>query len=114
MKSNLGPRLKKSALYIIFTAVMYISLPVIAMSMNRADIYNLTPILDCCCALAIGYFYGRKAKRDPIMPLASGVLFIPCLFVFYNPTAWIYIPIAALCSFIGECFGSLYQGKFGK
>lgn len=114
MKSNLGPRLKKALLYIIFTAVMYLTLPLLAISMQSAQFYNAVPVLDCCAALGVGYFYGRKAKRDPIMPLVSAVLFLPCMFVFYNLTAWIYMPLAALASFIGECFGASYQDKFGR
>ena len=93
---------------------MYIVLPFAAMASKSIVFYNGVPAIDCCCALAIGYFYGRVAKRDPIMPLFSALLFVPCMFIFFNVTAWIYIPIAALASFIGECFGAVYQGKFGK
>ena len=114
MKSNLGPRLKKALPYIIVTLAMYLALPLMAVGMQNARFYNTVPVLDCCVALGVGYFYGRVAKRDPIMPLASAVLFLPCMFVFYNLKAWVFLPLAALASFIGECFGASYQDKFGR
>ena len=114
MKSNLPERLRKSLVHIVLTFGIYLALPFAAIGMGRADIYNLVPILDCCAVCTVGYFYGRKRGRDPIMPIASALLFIPLMFVFYNASAWIYMPLLALSSFFGECIGKLYQGKFGR
>ena len=114
MKSNLAPRLKKAVPYIIITAFAYLTLPLWAAYLQNGTFYTAVPILDCCVALLVGYFYGRVAKRDPIMPAFSAALFVPCMFVFFNITAWVYIPLTALASFIGECFGAVYQGKFGR
>lgn len=111
MKSNLGPRLETARIYIVFTAVMYYTLPFIGLG-TSPQIYNAVPILDCCVALGVGYFYGTKAKRDPIMPLVSALLFLPCMFIFFNTSAWIYLLVAPLMSFVGECFGAMYKGKF--
>ncbi len=119
MKSNLGPRFKTALPYIIVTAVLYIAAtPLLAfLEMLTAGgsgmLLLAAPIATCCLALAVGYFYGKKASRDPIMPLMSALLFIPLMFIYFNLSAWIYIPVAAVCSFIGECFGAVHS-KFGK
>lgn len=113
MKSNLVPRLKIAVPYIIVTAVLYLAIPFI-MAAAKSPYYYGAPLLDCCVSLGVGYFYGRVAKRDPIMPLAAALLFLICMFTFFNSSAWIFIPLTALCSFIGQCFGSTYQGKYGR
>ena len=113
MKSNLRPRLRRARLYIIFAGVMFYTLPLLAMSTGSPAFYNLVPVLDCCVALGDGYFFGRAAKRDPILPAACALLFVPCMFIFYYVSAWIYIPLLALSAFIGQCFGASYQDRFG-
>ncbi len=120
MESNLGPRLRHALPYIIFTAVCFFLLPFAAAAIEMktapgsGTLFRAVPIIDCCVCMAVGYFYGRKAKRDPIMPLASGLLFLLCIPVFFNATAWIYVILAGASSFLGECFGALYGGRFGK
>ena len=113
MKQNLGPRLKKALPYIIATAVLYLIIPPILIfaefyvANGSGMLYMASPAAICCAAIGVGYFYGKKSGRDPIMPLASAVLFLAPMFVYYNVTAWIYAPIAAVCSFLGECFGAV-------
>lgn len=114
MKSNFGKRIVKALPYIIVTLVVYVALPLCAMAAKSVAVYNLVPIFDCCAAMAVGYFFGRRGGRDPVMPLFSALLFLPCMAIFYNLTAWIYMPVAALASFLGECVGALYQNKFGR
>ena len=114
MKTNLPERFKKALAYIVVTLGIYIALPFAAMGLGRADIYNLVPIFDCTAVCAVGYFFGRKHGRDPVMPVASAVVFLPVMTFFYNFTAWVYLPILALSSFFGECLGNLYRGRFGK
>lgn len=111
MESNLKPRLKKALPYIILLAVAYLLLPLSAIAAGSKEFFNAVPMLDCCAAMGVGYFYGKKASRDPIMPLFSAGLFLPCMLVFYNITAWIYMPIAALTCYLGQCFGSLYAKR---
>lgn len=117
MKSNLSPRLKKSWPYMLVTGLMYLALPFAAayieMSLQaaRGVIFNLTPIVNCCISIAIGYFYGKRCGRDPIMPLFCAAMFLLCMLLYYGASAWIYIPIAALSSFVGQCFGNLYKNR---
>lgn len=117
MKSNIWPRLKRAKLYLIFTGVMFYTLPLLSMSigMNPLGIklYNAVPVLDCCVCLGTGYFFGRVGKRDPLFPAACVLLFLPCMFIFYGKSAWIYLPIIAAAAFVGQCFGASYQNKFG-
>lgn len=113
MKSNLGPRFKKALPYIIATATLYLLIPPVLILIEfytangSGTLFNASPAAICCAALGIGYLYGKKANRDPIMPLMSAALFLLPMFVYYNVTAWIYAIIAAGCSFLGECFGAV-------
>ena len=118
MKSNLGPRLQKAAPYIIATMVIFFSLPYIAAYIEMtvapgAGLLFASPILDCCAAMAIGYFYGKKNGRDPIMPLVSALTFVLCMILLFDASFWICIPIAAVMSYLGECFGFL-KGRYGS
>lgn len=114
MKNNIWPRLKRAALYIVFVLVMFYTLPLLAMSTGSKMLYNAVPVLDVCVALGVGYFFGRVGKRDPLFPAVCALLFLPCMFIFFNTSAWIYIPIIALAAFVGQCFGAGYQDKFGR
>ncbi len=117
MNSNLGPRLKKSWPYMLVTFLFYTVTPFAAACIELSTgapagtLFNLTPILDCCVSVAIGYFYGKRCARDPIMPLFCGAAFLIEMAVYYGASAWIYVPLAALSSFIGQCFGNLYANR---
>lgn len=115
MKTNLPDRIRKALVYIVLVLGIYVALPFAAMGIGRADIYNyLVPLLDWCAAFGVGYLYGRRHGRDPVMPLACGIMFVPVMFFFYYISAWIHIPILALCCFLGQCLGKLYRGRLGK
>lgn len=119
MKSNLGERLQKAAPYIIATMLIFFALPYIAAYIEMtvapgAGLLFLTPIIDCCAAMAIGYFYGKKNGRDPIMPLASFLAFLLCMVFVFDASFWICLIVAPLFSYLGECFGYLrgrYDGR---
>lgn len=113
MKSNLGPRLKTAALYIVFNAIAYFGLPYAAAYIEistgaaQGTLLTVVPLMSCCISIAVGYFYGKRASRDPIMPVVCALLVLIC----YGGSAWIYVPVAALASFIGQCLGTLYQKR---
>lgn len=111
MKSNLKSRLLKALPYIIVLAVIYVLLPLSAACAKSAEFYMAVPMLDCCAAMGVGYFYGKKEARDPIMPVFSAVLFLPCMLVFFNNSAWIYMLIAALTCYLGQCFGAVARKR---
>ena len=115
MRTNLPERLKKALVYIILVFGIYVALPFAAMGMGRADLYNyLVPILDWCAVFAVGFSYGKRNGRDPVLPAACAVMFIPVMFFFYYISAWVHIPILALCCFFGQCLGNLYRGRAGR
>lgn len=113
MKSNLGPRLKKAALYIVINALGYFMLPYAAAYIEistgaaQGTLLRAVPIMSCVISLAVGYFYGKQASRDPIMPLVCAVFTL----LAYGVSAWLYVPFAALASFIGQCLGDLYRNR---
>ncbi len=114
MKTNLPKRLLQALPYAAVILAVYLALPFGAMGLGRADIYNIVPLLDCCGCMAVGYFYGRKHGRDPVLPLVSALLFLPMMFIFYNTTAWIYLILTAIFAYLGQCIGNMYQSKFGR
>lgn len=113
MKSNLGERLIKAIPYIIINILAYLVLPYAAAYIESytasamGTLQTVAPLMSCAVSIAVGYFYGKEAGRDPLMPVICGILVL----VGYGKTAWLYVPIAALFSFIGQCFGWLYRKR---
>ncbi len=115
MKTNLPKRLLRALPFIIVTLGIFLALPFAAIALGNGALYVVgVPLLDCCGVCAVGYFYGRKNGRDPLMPVISGVLFVPIMFIFYNSSAWIYLLLLPIFSYVGECIGTLYGQRFGK
>lgn len=107
MKSNLKPRLLKALPFIIVLGVLYFLLPLsAAVYQVSGQVYMLLPMLDCCLAMIVGYFYGKKSAHDPLLPVCSAGLFFLSMLLFFGETAWIYIPISALTCYLGQCFGA--------
>ena len=112
MKSNLPARLKRALPFIILTLGIYAALPFAAVAVGSGALYIVgVPLLDCCAACAVGFFYGKKNGRDPLMPVLCSLLFIPIIYVFYNFSAWIYLLLLPLLCFFGQCMGNLYRGR---
>jgi multisubunit Na+/H+ antiporter MnhF subunit len=56
--------------------------------------------------LLTGMLYGARHGFDMLYPVIVGLLFIPSIFIYYNSTAWVYILIYAVISFVGTLAGS--------
>ncbi len=58
--------------------------------------------------LTLATLYGGLRGWDFLFPATVAILFTPTLFIFYNPSAWVYIPaytaLAFLGNFVGKCF----------
>lgn len=65
----------------------------------------IIPVICLICSL----IYGIKNTFKPIFPFVVTILFIPTIFIFFNSSAWIYIPINGLISFIGVYIGAQIQ-----
>ncbi len=62
-------------------------------------------------ALIAALIFGMRRGFSLLLPLAALVLFIPSIFLFYNPTAWVYAPAYALFVLVGNILGRLLYKK---
>ena len=100
---------KKIIPYVIYTvvlaAVFYI-LPLLIQDTGSGMFVLLlvTPALTFIASLIFGVRQGFSV----IAPLLVAVLFTPTLFIFYNESAWIYIPAYAVIALIGNAIGRIF------
>ncbi len=78
------------------------------------SIYNMCPMLDLCIGMVVGFFFGRSKGSDWLVALESGAAFIPCVYIFFNSTAWIYVPIIILATMLGIVLGKVFGDRFGR
>ena len=59
-----------------------------------------------CFALSLSFGWKNEFPACIAFALGTAVLFIPTIFLFYNESAWIYVPIysgIALLGSLGSC-----------
>ncbi|MCD7785333.1 MAG: hypothetical protein LUH18_07145 [Oscillospiraceae bacterium] len=117
-------RFEKTLTYFIVMIVFFYAMPIIiiAIASNIGEeqsaalgsVYNMIPALDLCCGLVVGFFYGRNKGSDWLVALEAGVAFIPCVYIFFNTTAWIYVILIALATMLGIAIGKVFGDRFGR
>lgn len=117
-------RFEKTLPYFIAMIVFFYAAPIIliAMASNMGEeyeaalgsIYNMIPMFDLCAGMVIGFFFGRNHGNDWLVALESGAAFVPCLFIFFNTTAWVYVPIIAVATALGVVLGKVFGDRFGR
>ena len=117
-------RFEKTLAYFIVMIVFFYALPIIliAVASNSGEeysaaigsVYNMLPMFDLCFGMVVGFFYGRNKGGDWIVALESGIAFIPCVYIFFNTTAWIYVPIIMLATALGIVLGKVFGDRFGR
>ena len=55
--------------------------------------------------------HGVRRGFSPLLPIAAFLLFLPTLFLYYNPSAWVYAVFYALAVLAGLCAGGAFRGK---
>lgn len=55
--------------------------------------------------------HGVRSGFNPLLPVAAFLLFLPTLFIYYNPSAWVYAIFYALTALAGLCIGRAFRGK---
>ena len=68
------------------------------------------PALVFVCSIV----YGIRQGFDIWLPVIAAILFVPTIFLFYNETAWIYVIIYAVTSFVGCGVGRLFHKTASK
>lgn len=95
--------------YAAVFAVIFYLLPMIIRNTGAAMLTMLfvIPFLTFTCAL----IYGVRQGFDLLLPITAVILFAPSIFIFYNPSAWIYIVAYGLIALIGTGIGRIFFKK---
>lgn len=117
-------RFERTLPYFITMIVFFFALPIIlAVTVGNVgeeytatigSIYNMLPMFDLCCGLVVGFFFGRSKGNDWLVALEAGVAFIPCVYLFFNSTAWIYVVLIILATMLGIVLGKVFGDRFGR
>lgn len=99
---------KKYIIYVVIISALYYLLPLVPaknfMVMTLLFFYPLANFL-------LGLIFFQK-RLDWLLPVVSAVLFLPVIFIYYNESALIYLPIYSVINLFG-CLTSkiLRKGK---
>lgn len=95
--------------YILCLAVAFYALPPLSgdKSVVIAVLVLAAPLLACLCAVV----YGIREGFDGLLPLAAALLFTPTIFLYYNASAWVYIPIYTAVVLLGNGIGRVFHKK---
>lgn len=62
-------------------------------------------------ALVCGVICGVRQGFGILLPLVAMVLFAPTIFIYYNVTAWVYIPVYGVVVLAGIGVGNFFYRK---
>lgn len=107
-------RFERTIVYLIAGIMFYYFLPIACVLIGRenaAPIFVVLPMLDVCAAMAIGFMFGRKNGGDWLMSIELAVVFIPCIYMYYNSTAWIFTFLIAVCALFATMLGTVFKNR---
>ena len=98
--------IKRMIPYALFLVFVYYVLPLFIQDTGSAMLILLTviPFLSLVCAIT----YGHKKGFHGLYAVLAALLFIPSLFIYYNPSAWVYILIYGAVALIGNGIGCFF------
>lgn len=67
----------------------------------------IIPLIAFSCSV----IYGVRQGFDYLMPMIAVILFFPTIFIYYNESAWIYVIIYGIVTFIGNGIGNTFYQK---
>lgn len=102
-------RLKTMLPYLIITAAAFYALPPVCRNTGTSMVLLLLAIPMICLICAA--CFGAKYRFDWLYTVLVMALFVPTLFLYYNVSAWVYIPVYGVLTLIGNLFGRLFQSK---
>ena len=71
-------------------------------------IIALLLIMPLCCFLG-GFLYTAGHPFCWYFPVLVGAFMLPTIWIFYNESAWIYVPAFAAVNLLGCLFGLLFR-----
>lgn len=95
--------------YIAVLGIDFYLLPLLAVNTGTA-------ILLMLCVMPLTAFVsavicGVRRGFCPTLPVIAFLLFVPTIWIHYNPSAWIYGPVYAAAVLAGNLTGKLFYGK---
>lgn len=105
MKKKLIPYV----IYVLVLASVFYVLPLLIQD-TGSGMFVLLLVFPALTFIA-SLVYGILRGFDIVLPVAVAMLFIPTLFIFYNESAWVYIPAYSVIALIGNGFGRVFIRK---
>ena len=98
--------------YVLLMAVNLWILPAVIRDTGTAMVMMLAslPLITLIVAAA----HARKAGFVAAFAIATGILFIPAIFLYFNESAWVYSPAYALIALIGGVVGKGMSSERGS
>lgn len=95
--------------YVIVLAADFYLLPLLMRDTGAAMLLILCimPLV----AFVTAVMYGLLRGFSLILPAMALVLFVPTIFIHYNPSAWVYAPVYAVIVLAGTGLGRIFYGK---
>ena len=97
--------------YIVAAIVIFYATPLIC-ALIQFPLFNILPALYVCVAMVIGFMFAKRHGGDWLMCLMLTAVFIPCIKMFFNSTAWIYALLIGIMAFVGLIIGTVFKNRF--
>ena len=96
-------------IYFVALAIDFYLIPLLIMDTGTAMLFMLCviPFIAFICSM----IYGVRCGLNILLPVLAAIIFTPTLFIFYNSSAWVYIPAYAIITLIGNCVGRIFYKK---
>lgn len=92
---------------------MGIYLPPLMIQDTGSAIFVLLILIPLICILTT-FIYGIRHSFNILLPLGTGLLFIPAIFIYFNFTAWVYAPAYGVLALTGNLIGAMIHSRYKK
>lgn len=93
--------------YLLVLAVDFYLLPLLITDTGLGIMMMLVVMPLICIGCSI--VYGSKQAFHWQYPILAMVLFLPTVFLYYNISAWVYVPSYAIAALVGNLIGSFFR-----
>lgn len=105
--------IKSLAMFLLINIVLFYILPLLITDTGSA-MSVLLVILPLSC-LFVAVIYGSLNSFYIAYPLLVALAFIPTIWIFFNESAWVYIPVYGGIALIGNLIGAgVYKYRSSK